>query len=454
MSCRPDLRRSRFTALGLALAVVVPAAGSVFHASRALADGAIAATEPTSQPTTQPGTQPSAAVKVSDDTRRLLDQVRDAYRAATTLHLSGSIHAEKDINGMKGSNSALFDASWQAADAGVGKLRHSVKDTSIDAKEEKEDTILGSTGDKLYVFNVGRKLYQEMDAPKARPAAGKFPSPFGELLTLQNPSLLLAVTDDAAAELLDGTIAAEIAPDVTIDGVACPVLKLTAKEGDTFEGAFDPKTHLLRRVTFDSRTAADRAGKTEVLKDEVVIDYRESGPAADLKKEQFAWAPPRGARDAAAMAAGAEAGGEAAPASALEGKAAPGFTLKGMDGADVSLSDQKGKVVVLDFWATWCGPCRESLPHLNKLYESKKDKAFIAFALDLKEEKDEVAAGIKQLKLTLPVLLDAQGSVAQKYLVSGIPQTVVINKDGTVRKVFVGSGNDEAIQAAVAEAMK
>jgi thiol-disulfide isomerase/thioredoxin len=106
-------------------------------------------------------------------------------------------------------------------------------------------------------------------------------------------------------------------------------------------------------------------------------------------------------------------------------------------------------VVVVDFWATWCGPCRESLPGLNKIYKEFQAKGLKVYAVDLEEAKEKVQPVALKLIPDLRVLLDEKSEVAKKFGVSGIPQTVVIGKDGKVKKVFVGSGNEERIKAAV-----
>ena len=140
---------------------------------------------------------------------------------------------------------------------------------------------------------------------------------------------------------------------------------------------------------------------------------------------------------------------------ALEGKAAPDFKLTGLDDKQVSLADLKGSVAVVDFWATWCPPCRASLPHLDETYQKFKGDGLKVYAINVGEEKQQVQAFVEKTKLAVPVLLDSDSSVLQKYQGSGIPETVVIGKDGRIRKVLVGfgEGSEDQIVAAVKAAM-
>jgi len=141
----------------------------------------------------------------------------------------------------------------------------------------------------------------------------------------------------------------------------------------------------------------------------------------------------------------------------LQGKPAPAIALKTLDGQALSLADQKGKVVLIDTWATWCPPCRASLPHLDKLYQSVKDKGVNVYAVNVQEEADDVEAFVKKTNLTVPVLLDKDGAVSQAYKASAIPETIIIGKDGKVAKVFIGFGGEETareMKAAVEKAMK
>ncbi|MEX0777801.1 MAG: redoxin domain-containing protein [Phycisphaeraceae bacterium] len=136
------------------------------------------------------------------------------------------------------------------------------------------------------------------------------------------------------------------------------------------------------------------------------------------------------------------------PSAKLVGMPAPQFALPDLEGKHLSLKDMKGSVVVLDFWATWCGPCIEALPGLDQTYRDLKSHGLTVLAINHQEPAGQVARKAAALKLTMPILLDAQGSVADQYFVTGIPQTVIIGKDGKVAHVFVGSGNDGPIRAA------
>lgn len=115
------------------------------------------------------------------------------------------------------------------------------------------------------------------------------------------------------------------------------------------------------------------------------------------------------------------------------GQTAPGITLPGVDGNPVELSSLKGKVVVLDFWASWCGPCRKENPFNVEMYESYKKKGFTFFSISLDRNKEAWKKAITKDELTWPYhVLDAQGETANNYGVEAIPATFVIDRDGKI----------------------
>lgn len=130
----------------------------------------------------------------------------------------------------------------------------------------------------------------------------------------------------------------------------------------------------------------------------------------------------------------------------LNSKKAPDFSLKTLDGKQLRLSDQKGKVVVLDLWATWCPPCRKSLPHLQSLSVNKDlaARGLVVWAVNQEETPQTVREFVGTNNYTFTVLMDADGRIGQSYLVQGIPTSVIVGRDGTVSSVFIGFGADSA----------
>ncbi len=131
-------------------------------------------------------------------------------------------------------------------------------------------------------------------------------------------------------------------------------------------------------------------------------------------------------------------GGPPHAAHPMVGKPAPTFELPDLNDKTISLASLKGKTVILDFWATWCGPCKQGLPVLMEVAKARAKDGVVLWSVDLGEKKNKVSAFLTKSKWTLNVMLDAKNTVASKYGVRGIPHTVVIDPAGTVRLVEVG----------------
>jgi peroxiredoxin len=132
------------------------------------------------------------------------------------------------------------------------------------------------------------------------------------------------------------------------------------------------------------------------------------------------------------------------------GQPAPDFTLSDVDGKPVKLSSFGGrKAVLLDFWATWCAPCRMALPDLQTLSDKYKDRGLEVLAIDQGESADQVRYFLKRREYLLQFLLDPSSTVGDSYGVRGIPTSVLVDKDGFVQAIFVGIAPERELERQV-----
>ena len=123
-----------------------------------------------------------------------------------------------------------------------------------------------------------------------------------------------------------------------------------------------------------------------------------------------------------------------------EGFFAPDFTIDTLQGEQVKLSGLRGKVIVVNFWTTWCPPCRAETPALKMSYEAYKDLDVVILGVNLTDQDSlkEVESFVHEFGLTYPILLDRDGAVGLLYQLSGLPTTFFINREGIIRTVVIG----------------
>ncbi len=114
-------------------------------------------------------------------------------------------------------------------------------------------------------------------------------------------------------------------------------------------------------------------------------------------------------------------------------------TLPDLNGKQVSLSDFKGKILFLNFWATWCPPCREEMPAMQKLHDKLKEKDFLMVAIDLQESAAPVKKYLKEYEFTFMTLLDSNGDVGLMFGIRSIPTTLIMDKNGMIIGVAIGA---------------
>jgi peroxiredoxin len=131
------------------------------------------------------------------------------------------------------------------------------------------------------------------------------------------------------------------------------------------------------------------------------------------------------------------------------GQPAPQFELEDTSGRVVRLADLRGKVVLVNFWATWCAPCRTEMPEMEKVYREHRERGFEVVAIDLQESAAEVRPFMAELGLTYPALLDRDGSVSRAYRARALPSSFLVDRQGTVRYLKIGPLTTEALEAEV-----
>ncbi len=124
---------------------------------------------------------------------------------------------------------------------------------------------------------------------------------------------------------------------------------------------------------------------------------------------------------------------------------APNFTLKSLQGKNLKLSEMAGNVVLINFWASWCGPCLQEMPLLNKIHNKYEPLGFTVLGINVEQSSDNARAFLSDRGVDFPVLLDSENRVSQLYDVVAMPTTVVVDRDGNMRFLHKGyKPGDEA----------
>jgi peroxiredoxin/outer membrane lipoprotein-sorting protein len=374
--------------------------------------------------------------ETAPDARALLQQVRDAYRALTSYHFEGAMSI-RTTGGAEDQN--LEIPAVMAADR-AGRVR-------LEIRHPQMGGLIVSDGRRTSTFASALNQYTQKPAEAVADTAG-MPEPLGN-----SP---IRRYFDPLRDLRDAIVAGEQRIVIGGEPADCWVVRCDNTPRQVL--AADSTAHAAATFWVDKT-------RTLVLRDSSYLSMRNPATGDTLTVEQvtrftlarvnealpdslLAFVPPAGA--VLVQAFGPQGGAE--PQSPLVGKPAPPFTLKGVKGSTVSLAAYKGKVVLLDFWATWCGPCRIEMPRVEKLYKEFKAKGLVVFGVDFAEDPAVVRAFLARNPYTIPILLDVSGEVGRKYQADGIPTLVVIGKDGRISSYFVGVREESVLREALARA--
>lgn len=130
--------------------------------------------------------------------------------------------------------------------------------------------------------------------------------------------------------------------------------------------------------------------------------------------------------------------GSSLASSGLTGQTAPDFVLKSSTGENLRLSEYRGDVVMINFWATWCGPCRQEMPLLDELYGRYQRVGFSLLGVNIDDDSRRAMAMVNELGIRFPVLFDSEKKVSKLYEVEAMPLTILLDREGTVRHIHYG----------------
>jgi outer membrane lipoprotein-sorting protein/thiol-disulfide isomerase/thioredoxin len=239
---------------------------------------------------------------------------------------------------------------------------------------------------------------------------------------------------------------------LTVEGrqIPCYVLSLRGVGGnkDNTRYWIDRERYLvLRESTEQTRPISPDS----VLRSLRLVNFTSAAINEPVADSAFSFTPPKGAIEVNRLDHASLARKRNTPVNWI-GQAAPNFTLPDLNGATVSLQSLRGKAVLINFWASWCGPCVAEMPHLERLHREYKDKGVIILGID--DEEAEVAKNyLKRKGYTFNTLIDADKKAWRMYRVNAIPQSYFITKDGRIAASLLGSHHEGELRGGIEKAL-
>jgi thiol-disulfide isomerase/thioredoxin len=374
-----------------------------------------------------------ASAQSTPEARALLKASQEAF-----LNYKSYVIEQRIVVDMSGATQARMEMSAKLAASAPGKMR-------VESTSQAGGALIVSDGENTWVYIDLTKQY--MKTPAATSPEGLVrslvPGMGGvfDQLKSKDPYLSAKITGEEAVEV-DGKKIDCFVVEATMDKIAMPGAM-------TMTGALmkmwidkDSKLSLKTTVTATMQGGPAAATPMQMNMAMTVISKKLNEP---VEESLFTFTPPEGAKEVKDFTA-------ATPGRAdLTGKVAADFKLKSLAGKEYSLQDLRGHVVLLDFWATWCGPCRKDLPMLEKLHQEFKDKGLVLLGFNVGEGREVVSKFLASAKLSYPMVLTAGTGTTQDYSVTAYPTVVLIDREGKIVVDHIGSGSEAELRAGLAK---
>jgi peroxiredoxin/outer membrane lipoprotein-sorting protein len=375
----------------------------------------------------------SSAAQAPNDGSAILRRVADVYGKARRFYLAGDIHAR--LTTTAGSDTSF--ASFVASSGGNGRMRD-----QLDAPGATMARV--SNGTKSWIYDGQHRQYVERNEPIATPDGM-------DSLQVQELGGIIGAILNSYRGVLAGAESVSVLRTETLHeggrSSVCDVVR--ARYATPSADQVMIRTYWIERaraLVLRQETSLHTQGDEGAIDRAETMSFRKTSVDQPIPDSVFTFRPPAGAKKVDQFA------GQQPEQDDFTGHPAADFALSDLEGNTHRLSAERGKVVMLDFWATWCGPCRMQMPAVDKLYQEFKSKGLVVFAVNQREPADRAKAFVQKNSYTTTTLLDSEGEVGRQYGVRGIPTLVIIGRDGTIVAHWVGVHPESMLRAGLKKA--
>jgi len=365
------------------------------------------------------------------DARTLLKETGDALRDAKSYVLEQSIAVE-----LKGGLESRLQMPMKLAVSNPGKLR-------IESNGAVGNTLIVSDGENTWMYLGPLKQYTRTPAASSPDALMKSLNPgvadmLGKMQS-KDPYLEVKLAGEEIIE--NGGARHEcFVIEAKLDKIEMPG-SMELLDG-VMKTWVDKKTKLTWRQTATAiMKGATLRSPAEMNQSITLLSVKLNEPVSD---SLFTFTPPEGAKEVKEFQGPVKANAN------LSGKDAADFKFRSLDGKEFSLQALRGKVVLLDFWATWCGPCRKDMPALERIYGEFGDRGLVMLGMNVGEDREAVSKFLAANKLSYPIVLAGQMEMLESYSVTAFPTVVLIGREGKIAMYHVGSGSESELREALA----
>lgn len=369
------------------------------------------------------------------DGAALVKQSEGAHKKLHSLQFQDRSTVETVVEGHTITDSRQFSAAM----VNPGKVR--IETTSTD-----DSTLAVSDGESTWMYSAGWHEYtrkpaaSDMEGIMAAMSLEDMMPHFGDVATT-------AKTIGEEAVTIDGQRHDCWVVEMRVASIDLPGKGKSRLTDIVMTHWFDKKLGLELQSTISNKLLAAEGGPTMQMHGKTVRKTMQiDRPIAD---SQFLFTAPAGAREVEKLSM---FGGLRNALPDPVGKAAPKFTVAALDGKPYDLATLKGKPVLLEFWSTWCGPCRNSMPSVERISREYKDQGLVVLAVNTGEDRDTVQAFLKATPMAYPALLGDEAGILKDYRVTAYPTFVLIGADGKIAAYEIGFGGDSMLRGMLEKA--